>query len=76
MLMGFAVTTTLAGGFVVFIRLLFDPRRAFLVWHMREKFDDGRGVPYGVAIALGALTIHWGDHFGVLPPALLFQLPS
>lgn len=71
LLLSFAVTTALAGGLMVLARLAVDPGRAFLAWHMRGRLNDGRGVPYGVAIALGALIIHWGAMYGLLPAVLL-----
>jgi hypothetical protein len=42
---------------------------------MGGKGDWGRGVPYGVAIAIGALVVMWGsiggyvEPYGVVKPA-------
>jgi hypothetical protein len=35
---------------------------------MRGKGDWGRGVPYGVAIAAGAVMVTWAGLMGVLDP--------
>jgi len=70
LLPGLALATVLAGGAIVLVRLAIEPRRALLLWHMRGRLDDGRGVPYGLAIALGAVAVFWTSRFGVLPKAL------
>lgn len=50
--------TALAGGVLAVVSLLSDPRRAVAMVQTRFKGNIGRGIPYGVAIALGgAVTV-------------------
>jgi prepilin peptidase CpaA len=67
------VATTLAGGAVALVSLASRPRRAMAMFTLRGKGDWGRGVPYGVAIAVGGAVIMWGPIAGVAPP---FAKPS
>jgi prepilin peptidase CpaA len=62
------VATTLAGGAVALVSLATRPRRALAMFTLRGKGDWGRGVPYGVAIAVGGAVIMWGPVAGVAPP--------
>jgi len=55
-----AVVTALAGGLIAAVSLASRPRRALVMLTMRGKGDFGRGVPYGVAIAVGTLVVVWG----------------
>ncbi|HEY3696570.1 A24 family peptidase [Phenylobacterium sp.] len=56
----FALATVLAGGVIAAVSLVSRPTRALVMFQMRGKGDFGRGVPYGVAIALGgALAVWW-----------------
>lgn len=65
----FAAATTLAGAAVVLCGLAMRPRRALVMFAMRGQGDFGRGVPYGVAIAIGAVVAIWmGLAKGSLPP--------
>lgn len=56
-LMLFLLIVALAGGAIAAVSLLRDPTRAFVVFQMRGKGQYGRGVPYGVAIAIGAAVV-------------------
>lgn len=67
------VATTLAGGAVALVSLATRPRRALAMFTLRGKGDWGRGVPYGVAIAVGGAVIMWGPIAGLAPP---FAKPS
>ncbi len=54
-----AVYTALVGGVIALISFASRPRRAMVMVTMRGKGDFGRGIPYGVAIALAAAAIVW-----------------
>ena len=53
----FLLFVVLAGGVIAIISLVTRPTRAMVMLHMRGKGDFGRGIPYGVAIAVGTLCI-------------------
>ena len=64
----FALATVLAGGVLAAISLASRPRRAMVMLSMGGKGDWGRGVPYGVAIAIGAAVVMWGSIGGYVEP--------
>ena len=64
----FALATVLAGGCIAAISLAARPNRALVMLSMRGKGDWGRGVPYGVAIAIGAGVVMWGSIGGYVEP--------
>lgn len=66
-----ALATSLAGGVMAIFSLATRPRRAVLMFWFRGSGDFGRGIPYGVAIAIGAAFTFWGALTGALPPELL-----
>jgi prepilin peptidase CpaA len=51
------VLIALAGGVIALISLAARPTRAMVMLHMRGKGDFGRGIPYGVAIAIATICI-------------------
>jgi len=51
------VFTALAGGVIALISLALRPTRAMVMLHMRGKGDFGRGIPYGVAIAIATVCV-------------------
>ena len=53
----FLVYVALAGGVIALGSMLARPTRAAVMFHMRGKGDFGRGVPYGVAIAIATVAI-------------------
>lgn len=53
----FLVFVALAGGAIAAVSLLSRPTRAAVMFHMRGKGDFGRGVPYGVAIAIATIAV-------------------
>lgn len=53
----FLVLVALAGGVIAIISLVTRPTRAMVMLQMRGKGDFGRGIPYGVAIAIATLCI-------------------
>ena len=59
----FLLIVALAGGTIAALSLLQDPTRALVIFQMRGKGGFGRGIPYGVAIAIGAAAVT------ALPPA-------
>jgi prepilin peptidase CpaA len=64
----YALATVLAGGGVAVVSLLSRPQRAAVMLSMGGKGDWGRGVPYGVAIAVGAGIVLWGAIGGYVEP--------
>jgi prepilin peptidase CpaA len=62
------VATTLAGGVIALVSLASRPQRAMVMFSMRGKGDWGRGVPYGVAIAVGGALIVWAPMTGLVQP--------
>lgn len=64
----FALATVLAGGCIAAISIASRPNRAMVMLSMQGKGDWGRGVPYGVAIAIGAAAVMWGSIGGYVEP--------
>jgi prepilin peptidase CpaA len=69
-LMAFTLATVWTGGFMALVSLASRPRRALVMLNLRGKGDFGRGIPYGVAIAIGAMVTLWGYFTGWLPLSL------
>jgi prepilin peptidase CpaA len=63
-----AVATALAGGVIALISLASRPQRALVIFSLRGKGDWGRGVPYGVAIAVGGAVVMWAPIAGLAQP--------
>jgi prepilin peptidase CpaA len=63
-----AIYTALVGGLIAGIGLAARPRRALAMVSMRGKGDFGRGVPYGVAIALAGAFVVWTKLYPGLSP--------
>jgi prepilin peptidase CpaA len=59
-----AFITVFAGGVIAAVSLASRPRRALVMLTMRGKGDFGRGIPYGVAIAIGAAWVVWSAVLG------------
>ena len=53
----FLFLVALAGGVIALISLVSRPVRAAVMFHTRGKGDFGRGIPYGVAIAIATVCI-------------------
>jgi len=70
----FALATALTGGVIALSSMIARPRRALVMLTLRGKGDYGRGIPYGVAIAVGGLLVVWGSLTGTLPPDFLNRL--
>ena len=64
----FALATVLAGGAIAAVSLAARPKRAAVMLAMGGKGDWGRGIPYGVAIAIGAAVVMWGSIGGYVQP--------
>jgi prepilin peptidase CpaA len=58
-LLALGVATALAGGLIAALSLASRPRRALTMFTLRGKGDFGRGIPYGVAIAVGGMLVVW-----------------
>ena len=56
-LLPFLVLVALAGGAIAVLSMAMRPVRALVIFQMRGKGDFGRGVPYGVAIAIATIAI-------------------
>jgi prepilin peptidase CpaA len=63
-----AVAVALAGGVLAAVSLATRPRRAMVMFALQGKGDFGRGIPYGVAIAIGAALVTWAALTGYLQP--------
>ena len=63
-----ALATVLAGGAIAAVSILTRPRRALVMLHLRGKGDFGRGIPYGVAIAIGGVFVQWGRLLHLIQP--------
>jgi prepilin peptidase CpaA len=63
----FALATALAGGLIVVGIIVARPRRALVMLQLRGAGDFGRGIPYGVAIAIGGGLMLWSRVMGVTP---------
>ncbi|MGH6911651.1 MAG: A24 family peptidase [Phenylobacterium sp.] len=66
-LLAFALATVWSGGVMAVASLASRPTRALVMWNLRGKGDFGRGIPYGVAIAIGGVVAVWGYSIGWLP---------
>ena len=64
----FALATALAGGVIAAVSLVTRPQRAAVMFALKGRGDFGRGVPYGVAIAIGGIAVMWSAMAGVLAP--------
>jgi prepilin peptidase CpaA len=53
----FLVLVAFAGGVIAVVSLLTRPTRALVMLQMRGKGNFGRGIPYGVAIAIAAVYV-------------------
>lgn len=71
----FALATVLTGGAIALVSLATRPRRALAMWSLRGKGDFGRGIPYGVAIAVGGGFVLWGALSRMLPADILTAHP-
>lgn len=64
----FALVTSLVGGAIAIVSLAARPTRALVMFNMRGKGNFGRGIPYGVAIAIAGVLIVFSELLGVLRP--------
>ena len=55
------VITTLVGGLIAVFSLISQPKRTWAMITRRGRGDFGRGVPYGVAIAVATLILTWSS---------------
>jgi prepilin peptidase CpaA len=66
------LVTAVAGGLMAVVSLASRPRRALTIWSVRGQGDWGRGIPYGIAIAVGAAVVVWGQLLGWIRPYSAF----
>ena len=64
-----ALVTVLIGGAIALAILVRRPIRGLVMLQMRGKGDWGRGVPYGVPIAIACAGVVWAHLLGLLPRA-------
>jgi prepilin peptidase CpaA len=62
----YALATALSGGLLAALSLVSRPRRAAVMWTLRGEGNFGRGIPYGAAIACGAIVAFWTKLFPAL----------
>lgn len=65
----FTFATVFAGGGIALVSLATRPRRAMVMWTLKGQGDFGRGIPYGVAIAIGGVVTVWAKLQGYPMPA-------
>ncbi len=53
----FLLLVALVGGVIAVMSLASRPMRALVMFQMRGKGDFGRGIPYGVAIAIATIAL-------------------
>jgi prepilin peptidase CpaA len=58
------LATAIVGGLMAVVSLASRPARALAIWSMKGQGDWGRGIPYGVAIAVGGVLVVWGQLLG------------
>jgi len=68
----FVLVTALAGGLMAVVSLASRPTRALVIWNLRGKDALGRGIPYGVAIAMGGAVVIWCQLLGWIRPYTVF----
>ena len=68
----YVLVVVLTGGLVALTYIAFRPTENLIAFQSRGKVTYGRGVPYGLAIAPGALLIVWMQALGL---AALLRLP-
>ena len=66
----FALSTAIGGGLVALIFMIIQPTRGAVMFALNGKGDYGKGIPYGIAISLGALLVIWGGLAQLLPVTL------
>jgi prepilin peptidase CpaA len=69
-LLALGLATALAGGVIAVASLATRPQRAVVMFTLRGKGDFGRGIPYGVAIAIAAVLVVWGALLNLRWPGL------
>jgi prepilin peptidase CpaA len=57
----FTLATVFAGGGIAVVSLATRPKRALVMFTLKGKGDFGRGIPYGVAIAIGGVVTVWAQ---------------
>ena len=64
-----SLVTVLIGGAIALAILVRRPARGLVMFQMRGEGDWGRGIPYGVPIAIACAAVVWGPLLGYLPRA-------
>ena len=68
----FGLVTAALGGLVAVVSVITRPQRAMIMMQMRGKGDYGRGVPYGVAIAVAGVIMLWARLLHIVLPTVSF----
>jgi len=58
-LLPLGLVTSLVGGAIAVVSLALRPRRALVMFALGGKGDFGRGIPYGVPIAIAGIVLVW-----------------
>ena len=66
----------LVGGAIALVSMVTRPRRAMTMLALRGKGDFGRGIPYGVAIAVAGAALVWAGLLGLPMTFDLAFIPS
>lgn len=76
-LLGFlALATVLIGGVIAFVMLIMNPKKIMRGLTTKGRGQIGRGIPYGVPIALAALFVMFATPFGAIYDQHLIRLPT
>ena len=62
------LATALVGGVIAIATIAARPKRALVMISLRGMGDFGRGIPYGVAIAIAGGLVVWGQQFDLPMP--------
>jgi prepilin peptidase CpaA len=69
-LLALGLATALVGGVIAIVSMATRPQRAAVMFTLRGKGDFGRGIPYGVAIAIAGVLVVWGALLNLRWPGL------
>jgi prepilin peptidase CpaA len=69
-LLALGLATALVGGVIAIVSMATRPQRAAVMFTLRGKGDFGRGIPYGVAIAIAGVLLVWGALLNLRWPGL------
>lgn len=71
-----ALATALIGGAIAIVMLMMNPRKMMRGLTAKGRESQGRGIPYGVPIALAALFVMFATPFGAVYDKTFAGLPK